>query len=226
MYKIKGRKLVKTSGSLIPQQLQDGFIGLTKPLIKILVKLGIHPNAITVMGVIIAAFAALIFLAGHLRIGGLLVLLGGLCDAVDGTLARSSNKVTRFGAMFDSTVDRYAEFIIFFGIAAHFVLNKDYLSSVAIFLALCGSLMVSYTRARAEGLGFEASVGLMQRPERIIFIGLGALIHPVALKLAVWLVALLANFTAAQRIVYVYRQDLKELEKNASPGSHIENTKA
>ena len=82
-------------------------------------------------------------------------------------------------------------------------------SSVVIFVALCGSLMVSYTRARAEGLGFEASVGLMQRPERIVMIGIGACIHPIALKISLWLVAFLANYTAAQRIIYVYKQDEK-----------------
>ncbi len=136
-------------------------------------------------------------------------MLGGLCDIVDGTLARYSNKATRFGALFDSTADRYTEFIMFFGIAAYFLLNNDYWSSVAVFLALCGSLMVSYTRARAEGLGFEARIGLMQRPERIVIIGLGALIHPIALKFAMWLVAFFANYTAAQRIIYVYKQDLK-----------------
>jgi CDP-diacylglycerol--glycerol-3-phosphate 3-phosphatidyltransferase len=209
MFTIKGRQMIKISGGLIPQKVQDGFIGLTKPLIKILIKLGIHPNTVTVWGVIITAFAAVILFMGHVRVGGLLILLGGLCDVLDGALARSSNNVTRFGTFFDSTVDRYAEFIMFFGIAAYFLLNNDYWSSVAVFLALCGSLMVSYTRARAESLGFEAKIGLMQRPERIVIIGLGALIHPIALKFAIWLVAFFANYTAAQRIIYVYKQDMK-----------------
>ena len=138
-----------------------------------------------------------------------MILLGGLCDMVDGTLARYANKVTPFGAFFDSTIDRYAESIMFFGIAGYFFLNNNYWSLVAVFLALCGSLMVSYTRARAEALGLEADIGLMQRPERILIIGLGALIHPVALKFAIWLVAFFANYTAVQRIIYVYKQDVK-----------------
>jgi CDP-diacylglycerol--glycerol-3-phosphate 3-phosphatidyltransferase len=201
--------MAETSGSLIPKKLQDGFIGLTKPLIKILSKWDVNPNAVTIVGVIATACAAVILFLGHIRSGGLLILFGGLCDMVDGTLARYANKATRFGALFDSTVDRYAEFIMFFGIAAYFLLNNDYWSSVAVFFALCGSLMVSYTRARAEGLGFEAKIGLMQRPERIVIIGLGALIHPIALKFAIWLVAFFANYTAVQRIVYVYKQDVK-----------------
>jgi CDP-diacylglycerol--glycerol-3-phosphate 3-phosphatidyltransferase len=209
MFKNKGRRMAETGGSLIPQKLQDGFIGLTKPLIKILSKWDINPNAVTIVGFITTACAAVILFLGHIRLGGLLILLGGLCDIVDGTLARYSNKATRFGALFDSTVDRYTEFIMFFGIAAYFLLNNDYWSAVAVFLALCGSLMVSYTRARAEGLGFEARIGLMQRPERIVIIGLGALIHPIALKFAMWLVAFFANYTAAQRIMYVYKQDVK-----------------
>jgi CDP-diacylglycerol--glycerol-3-phosphate 3-phosphatidyltransferase len=209
MHKNKDRLAAESGGGLIPQKFQDGFIGLTKPLIKILSKWDINPNAVTIVGVITTSCAAVILFLGHIRLGGVLILLGGLCDTVDGTLARFTNKATRFGALLDSTLDRYAEFIMFFGIAAYFLLNNDYWTSVAVFLALCGSLMVSYTRARAEGLGFEAKIGLMQRTERIVIIGLGALIHPVALKFAVWLVAFFANYTAAQRIMYVYKQDLK-----------------
>jgi CDP-diacylglycerol--glycerol-3-phosphate 3-phosphatidyltransferase len=146
---------------------------LTKPLVKVLSKWDIHPNAVTVVGVITTACAAVVLFLGHMRWGGLLILLGGLCDMTDGALARYTDKASRFGAFFDSTVDRYAESIMFFGIAAHFFLNNNHWSLVAVFLALCGSLMVSYTRARAEGLGFEAKMGLMQRPERILIIGLG-----------------------------------------------------
>ena len=201
--------MAETGGSLIPQKLQDGFVGLTKPLIKVLSKLDINPNAVTFVGVITTACAAVFLFLGHIRWGGLLILLGGLCDMVDGNLARYTNKATRFGAFFDSTVDRYSESIMFFGIAGNFFLKNNYWSLVAVFLALCGSLMVSYTRTRAEGLGFEAKIGLMQRPERIVIIGLGALVHPIALKIALWLVAFFANYTAVQRIVYVYKQDVK-----------------
>ncbi len=213
MHKMKNRRVVKIRGSLIPRKIQDGFTGLTKPLIQALSRLGIHPNTVTFLGVIISGLAALVFLLRHLRLGGMLMLLGGLCDLVDGTLARSTQKVTRFGALIDSTADRYAELITFFGIGAYFINSHDYLTTGAVFFALCGSVMVSYTRARAESLGFDAKVGLMQRPERIVLIGLGALIHPVALKISIWLVAIFANYTAVQRIVYAYRQDLKKLEK-------------
>jgi CDP-diacylglycerol--glycerol-3-phosphate 3-phosphatidyltransferase len=205
--------MIKISGSLIPKRLQDGFVDLMTPVIKILVKLDVKPNTVTVSGVVITLFSAVAFIMGHLRLGGFLILFGGFFDVIDGALARSCNKETRFGALFDSTIDRYSEFIMFFGIVAYFISVQDYLSSIAIFLALVGSLMVSYTRARAEGLGFDAKVGLMQRPERILFIGLGALIHPVALKFSIWLIAVFANYTAAQRIRYVYKQDFANHEQ-------------
>ncbi len=174
-----------------------------------------EPNAFTVSGVIITSVAALTFLMGHLRLGGVLVLLGGLCDAIDGSLARSTSKTSRFGALFDSTIDRYSEFIMFFGLAAYFVQVGEYGTALASFFALTGSMMVSYTRARAESLGFDAKVGIMQRPERIVFLGLGALIHPVALKIAIWLIAVCANYTALQRIRHAYKQDAPGAEDNS-----------
>ncbi|MGD2270003.1 MAG: CDP-alcohol phosphatidyltransferase family protein [Desulfobacterales bacterium] len=210
MVNINTKKILKPGGGLIPQKLQDGFMVLTKPLIKILISFNVSPNAVTVCGFIVTASAAVAFFLGKIRVAGLLVLLGGLCDLVDGSLARQNNRATRFGALFDSTVDRYAELIMFFGIAAHFVLDNDYWSAVAVFFAICGSLMVSYTRARAEGLGFQADIGVMQRAERILVISIGACIHPIALKISLWLVALLANYTAVQRILYVYKQDLEK----------------
>ncbi len=198
---------------LIPQTLQNGFIKKLSPLMRLFTKWGLSPNSFTFAGVIITSFGAAAFLTGFIRLGGILILLGGLCDTIDGQLARYTGKATRFGALLDSTVDRYSEFIMFFGIAAHFVFIKDYGTSMATFLALCGSFMVSYARARAEGLGLDAKVGVMQRPERIVLIGLGALIHIVAFQFAIWLVALFANFTALQRIRFAYKQDLAEFKE-------------
>lgn len=204
-----------THRRLIPENLQHVFINLLTPLTRIFVKWGLSPNVFTIGGVIITVFAAAFFIMDYIRLGGILVLLGGLCDAIDGNLARSASKVTRFGALFDSAIDRYAEFAMYFGIAAHFVLIENYQTSVVIFFALCGSIMVSYCRARAESLGFNSNVGIMQRPERIVLLGLGALVHPVAFKIAIWLVAVLANYTALQRIRHVYKQDLADFEKKA-----------
>ncbi len=192
---------------LLPERLQSAFLRFLAPLVRLLTRLGVSPNLLTLAGVLITGIAAAAFLLQMPRTGGVLVLLGGLCDAIDGSLARNAGRATRFGALLDSSVDRYSEFLMLFGIGGFFFLSRDTLSAAATFLALCGSFMVSYTRARAESLGLEAKVGVMQRPERIVFLGLGALLHPVALSLAVWLVAVFANITALQRLRFAFRQD-------------------
>jgi CDP-diacylglycerol--glycerol-3-phosphate 3-phosphatidyltransferase len=201
---------------LIPQSLQDSFIKLLSPLITLFSKWGLRPNYFTIAGVVITSFGAAVFMLGYIRPAGLLILFGGFCDTIDGLLARTSGKASRFGALLDSTVDRYSEFIMYLGIGAYFINFNDYSPAAGTFLALCGSFMVSYARTRAESLGFEAKLGLMQRPERIVLIGLGALIHITALKIAIWLVAFLANFTALQRIRSAYKQDSAELKDDVS----------
>ncbi|MCU0559993.1 MAG: CDP-alcohol phosphatidyltransferase family protein [Desulfobacterales bacterium] len=192
---------------LIPQRFQDRYMRSIAPLVRLFTRWGVSPNALTAAGVIITSFAAIAFFLQSPRWGGFLVLLGGLCDSIDGSLARNSGKASRFGALLDSSVDRYAEFAMLFGIGAFFLLTRDYISSAGTFLALCGSFMVSYTRARAESLGFTAKVGIMQRPERIVFLGAGALIHPAALQIAIWMVAVFSNYTALQRLRFAFKQD-------------------
>jgi CDP-diacylglycerol--glycerol-3-phosphate 3-phosphatidyltransferase len=206
--------MADTNRRLIPESIQNRFMILLTPIIKILKKRGIHPNGFTLAGVIITSMAAVAFVMGHLRAGGVLILAGGLCDSIDGNLARSSGKANRFGALFDSAIDRYSEFLMFFGIAAYFITLNDHPTTVVTFLALCGSIMVSYNRARAESLGFESKAGLMQRPERIIFLGTGALIHPLVFKLTIWFVAIFANLTALQRIRNAYKQDEIKSDQN------------
>ena len=200
---------------LIPQSVQDRFIHLLSPLITLFSKWGLRPNLFTFTGVVITSIAAAAFMMGYIRLAGILILLGGFCDAVDGLVARTTHKATQFGALLDSSVDRYSEFIMFLGFTAYFILIEDYQTVAGIFLALCGSFMVSYTRARCESLGFEAKVGVLQRPERIVLIGLGALVHITAFQFAIWLVAFLANITALQRIRCAYKQNLTEFKEDA-----------
>ena len=195
-----------TTRRLLPESLQNLFLNLLKPLIKVLTRWGIHPNSLTLAGLIITAMAAAALFKGHLRTGGVLILLGGLCDSLDGNLARATDKANAPGALLDSVIDRYSEFVMFLGIAAYFITMKNDLILVVIFFALCGSIMVSYTRARAESLGYESKAGMMQRAERIVCLGFGALIHPAVFKLSIWLVAILANVTALQRLRKAYRQ--------------------
>ena len=199
---------------LLPQKLQDSFINLLSPLVQQFSRWGLSPNSFTIAGVTITSIGAAAFLFGFIRLAGILILLGGFCDTIDGLLARTTGKASRFGALLDSTVDRYAEFMMFFGIAAHFIYIDDFGTAAATFLALCGSFMVSYSRARAESLGLDAKTGLMQRPERIVLIGLGAIIHLNAFILAIWLVAFFANLTALQRIRLGYKQDSTEMKED------------
>ena len=207
--------MARSNRRIIPENFQRYFIQFLSPIVNLSTKWGLSPNSFTIAGVLITSVAAAAFLLGFIRLGGILILIGGLCDTIDGQLARHSGRACRFGALLDSTVDRYSEFIMFFGIVAYFAYIGFYGTAAATFLAMWGSFMVSYTRARAESLGFDAKVGVLQRPERIVLIGLGAAIHIVAFELAVWLVAILANFTALQRIRYAYKQEPKEFKAEA-----------
>ena len=199
--------MASSSRRLIPQSLQDRFLKVVSPLTTLFSNWGLSPNTVTVAGVVITSFGAAAFVMGYTRLAGILILAGGFCDTIDGSIARTADKASRFGALLDSAVDRYSEFIMFLGIGAYFIKIQDYSTAAGTFLALCGSFMVSYARARAETLGFEAKLGFMQRPERIVLIGLGALIHITTFKLAVWLVAILSNFTVLQRIRFAYKQN-------------------
>jgi CDP-diacylglycerol--glycerol-3-phosphate 3-phosphatidyltransferase len=199
-----------TDQRLFTQKMQDRYRSLLRPAIRFIAQSGISPNSLTLAGLIITSTASAALILQQPRIGGILILIGGMCDSIDGSLARSSGKESRFGALLDSTVDRLSEFVMFFGIIAYFMRMQDLTTAVVAFVALCGSIMVSYCRARAEGLGFEAEFGFMQRAERIVLLGAGALFHPVLFKLSIWLVAIFANFTAWQRIAHAYRQDETE----------------
>ena len=199
--------MANSNRRLIPQGLQDRFLKFLSPLTELFSKWGLSPNSFTIAGVVITSFGAAAMVMGYIRLAGVLILFGGFCDTVDGSIARTTGKASRFGALLDSVVDRYSEFIMYLGISAYFINFEDFSTSAGAFMALCGSFMVSYARARAESLGFEAKIGFMQRPERIVLIGLGALIHISTFKIAIWIVALLANFTALQRIRFAYKQN-------------------
>lgn len=191
----------------IPDRLKTTFLTTLDPVVGFFTKLNINPNTFTTVGFLISCTAAFFMAAGYLRIAACLLLLSGLCDTIDGKLARFSGKVTKFGALYDSTLDRYSEVIFFFGLAFYFIKNGWYLTSVVLAIGLGGSLMVSYVRARAESLGYECKVGFLQRAERLLLLGAGALIHLYTLVIAIWIIGFMSNITAIQRIVHVWKQD-------------------
>lgn len=192
---------------VIPEKWIDIYFCILNPFIQLLKKLEIHPNTFTTIGCIMGFAAAFFMGKGSFRMAGIFILFSGMLDNIDGQLARASNKVTKFGALYDSTLDRYGEVIFFLGMAYYFIQNGWYLTSVAIAIGLGGSLMVSYVRARAEGLGFECKTGILQRPERILLLGIGCIIHRTLLIVVIWIIAILSNVTAIQRIIYIWRKE-------------------
>jgi CDP-diacylglycerol--glycerol-3-phosphate 3-phosphatidyltransferase len=166
--------------------LQLGIYKVIDPVVKVFIKLGLTPNAVTSIGFILNVGVAIIFIIGaeegnrgdlsYVGWAGGLILFAGLFDMLDGQVARLGNMKSTFGALYDSVLDRYSELIMFLGICYYLVGHHYFLSSIFAFIALIGSMMVSYVRARAEGLGVDIKGGLMQRPERVVTIGLCAML--------------------------------------------------
>ncbi|MFC1477049.1 CDP-alcohol phosphatidyltransferase family protein [candidate division KSB1 bacterium] len=183
-----------------------------QPVINLFIRLGINPNHLTTLGFLIQLGTIYFLAKGHLFISGWLILLAGTCDILDGQVARARGVGTKFGSLYDSTIDRYSEFAMFFGIGWYFIYMEFYWSTVGAFLALGGSLMTSYIRARSEGLGFDCKVGYMQRPERIVYIGSACIFSEIpvigeyTLIVVLWFIAAMANLTAYSRLKHVFDQ--------------------
>ncbi|WP_298741771.1 DUF4833 domain-containing protein [uncultured Chitinophaga sp.] len=171
--------------STFRDKLQQGIYVIINPLVKGLIKMGLTPNAVTTIGLILNIGVAAIFIVGaeksnrgelgYVGWAGALILFAGLFDMLDGQVARLGKMSSKFGALYDSVLDRYSELVLFLGICYYLVAHHYFLSSLFAFIAMIGSMMVSYTRARAEGLGIECKGGLMQRPERVVLIALSAI---------------------------------------------------
>ncbi|MFQ3573978.1 MAG: CDP-alcohol phosphatidyltransferase family protein [Thermodesulfovibrionales bacterium] len=178
---------------------------LDKPLEPIAKRITIHPNVITIIGLIITVVACAV-IPFHLAVGGLLIILGGFFDMLDGVVARANSRNTKFGAFLDSTIDRYSDSLIFIAIAWYFF-NEGNLHGVLLTAgAMVGALLISYVRARAEGLGIECKVGLMERPERIVLLAFGCISGLILY--VVTLIFVLNHLTVVQRIIHVYKSDV------------------
>ena len=206
--------------------------GCIDPLVKLLVKLRVTANFLTFMGLLLNFVGACVFIRGglygtasiyqYIGWGGFWILMGGLCDMLDGQVARTSGTVSKFGALFDSVLDRYSEIIMFFGMGVLLVAHQYHYTATALFFALAGSLMVSYVRARAEGMGISCSIGFMQRPERIILLTGGALLTPFVawfqptlfdpifvFIIPIFVLAVLSNITAIRRLYHGFKESEK-----------------
>lgn len=198
---------------LVPKAVENGFLGLTMPLVRALIRGGVTPNLVTTVGALIVVASGVAFGAGYIRWGGALLLLSGAVDTLDGQVARLTGTTTKFGAFFDSTLDRVGDGATFFGIAIWMLtapeVGRPVLWAVVCLVAALSAFVVSYQRARAEGLGIDCKVGIAQRAERLIGIGLPALVlgagpGGIVLQVMVSIMALLSLVTVVQRFKYVY----------------------
>src|SRR5438445_7579813 len=184
----------------------------------------ITPNMLTLFGLVITGVGALLVAVNQLLLGGLVLTVAGFFDVFDGALARASGQVYRYGAFLDSTIDRYSEGVVYLGILIYFLRHHDGLQPIIVLIALAGSFLVSYVRARAQSLGFTCDAGILARPERVVVIVAGLLLerihlpgwHFTTLTLALWILAIGTNLTAIQRVWVVWQQNRAELRASRS----------
>jgi CDP-diacylglycerol--glycerol-3-phosphate 3-phosphatidyltransferase len=183
-------------------------------IVTLLAALRINPNILTLIGLFINIFAMVLFAKGMFTWAGLVVLFASIFDMVDGEVARRTGRVTRFGAFFDSVIDRYSDMVLFMGLVIWYAkLDRIFYAGLVV-VSLIGSIMTSYTRARAESLIPACKVGFLERPERIVLLIIGSLTN--RLGAAMWVMAILSNWTVSQRIWYTW-QESRKLEQTARP---------
>jgi CDP-diacylglycerol--glycerol-3-phosphate 3-phosphatidyltransferase len=181
----------------------------------------IHPNVLTFLGLVINIVAAFMFAAGNFRWAAVVVIGAGLFDMVDGRVARSTNRVTRFGGFFDSVLDRYSDLGLLVGLLVYYASINRFFYIVLTAIVMTGSVLVSYTRARAENAIPKCKVGFLERPERIVLIIIGALFDRMAAVL--WVIAVLSNVTVIHRMIYTWQETkrLEEAQLHAVPAPAI-----
>ncbi len=194
------------------EKVKEDVAAILQPSTNFLVRIRVTPDVLTMIGFALNLVAAALFGLDEYRWAGLMVLVAGIFDLLDGQVARAGQTESKFGALLDSTVDRYSEIVVWFGLAVSFIRSGSLWTSSALFFALAGSLMVSYVRARAEGLGEECKVGFMQRPERVIALGVGGLVGVIGLTFAAWVIAIFSNITVLERVIHVRRQQTRPEE--------------
>jgi CDP-diacylglycerol--glycerol-3-phosphate 3-phosphatidyltransferase len=197
---------------LLPDWIKNGYLRLIDPVANWLVKQGVHPNTITVFGTVCTVAGGVIYGFGHIRTGGFFLGVTALFDVLDGTVARRSNKSSVFGAFLDSTLDRLADGFVLGGLAVFYATSPVHGSvplMLTALLGLVGAFLTSYTRARAEALGLDAKVGLLQRPERVVLLSapqalFGLVFGGWVLAIIIVILTVTAWITVVQRVAFVY----------------------
>ena len=187
-----------------------------RPLARFFIRIGFRPDWLTLAGLVMNLVATVAFATANLKWGAAIMLLAGICDILDGQVAREGRRETKFGALLDSTTDRYSEIFLYFGIGAYLISQDAWPESAILFFALTGSLMVSYVRARAEGLGEDCKVGFMQRPARIVVLALGGIVGHAGLVGVLVVLAVTTNYTVIERLAYI-RKKLKSGAESTAP---------
>ena len=189
---------------MLSETIRDWTKGIRSAVARVLGGWGITPNTLTLVGYILHLPVMYMLATGHLRVGGMLFVVASAFDALDGSVAREMGQASTFGAFLDSVMDRFSEGTVLFGLLLHYLNNGARLEPTLIYVAMCGSLLVSYTRARAEGVGVTCKEGLFTRFERVILLAAGLILGFT--RLALWALAILTLFTALQRIYHVWRK--------------------
>lgn len=183
----------------------------------------IHPNVLTFLGLLINGVAAVLLASGKFFTAGLVMIAAGIFDMVDGRVARQTNRVTRFGGFFDSVLDRYSDLVLLMGLLVYYASINRFFYVVLTAVVMTGSVMVSYTRARAENVIPQCKVGFMERPERVVLLIIGALFNRMAPVL--WVIAVLSNITVIHRMVYTW-QETRRLEEAQLRGARERSEEA
>jgi CDP-diacylglycerol--glycerol-3-phosphate 3-phosphatidyltransferase len=183
--------------------------GVLVPIARVIGWSGVSPNAVTIAGFVLTAADATLLAMGHVQLAGALLVPAAILDAIDGSLARMQNRVTRFGAFLDSTIDRYSEAALFLGALVYYVNQEQAgVEIIVLFVALVGSLMVSYTKARGDATGVVVKGGLLTRFERMVILIVAMVLNE--LTVALWILAVLTNVTALQRVWLVWQNTRDE----------------
>jgi CDP-diacylglycerol---glycerol-3-phosphate 3-phosphatidyltransferase len=218
--------------NLLPDWLKSGYVRVIEPVADWLVRRDVQPNTITTIGTLCSITGGIIYGAGHIKTGGWFLGVTALFDVLDGMVARRTNRSSPFGAFYDSTLDRVADGFVLGGLAVFFARRQgplDVEMVIVSILGLIGTFVTSYTRARAEALGFDAKVGLLQRPERVVLLSVpqaffGLALNGLVLSAIVVLLTVTAWITAAQRIYAVYRAARREHAEATRAASEMPGT--
>lgn len=210
---------VKRESMSLEKWLRTTFKGVLDTIAGSVNRTGIHPNTVTIFGLAGNIVGAVLLASGRITWGGILVLIMGPIDAMDGAMARLRGEPTKFGAFVDSVTDRYSELVIYAGLLFYFLSIKDTTACLVTYAAAAGSVLVSYAKARAESLGYDAKVGILTRVERYLVLA-PCLVFNIPV-IAIWIIAVFANVTAIQRILKVRKQFHDSLQNTSPANQHL-----